>query len=250
MSRTKCIYNWHETGRQVFYDGVTFETLKAMFPVVYHDDFLGAGKVVVPAAGSAESGMDWVKKIVGAGPPTVAGAANAASGVVQCALTVDDQEQEALLYHDDQRNFDVSKGLIFEARVKVSVLPTLLAEAVFGLAVAYVKGPDNPAYRIYFTADGSGELFCESDDNATPLSVTSGVTLLATDWAILRIDMTAVTGLKFFINGARVAAATTFPYAATGANAILQPYIGLYKSGGAGLGTVQVDYVKMWQNRT
>ncbi|MBA7707638.1 hypothetical protein ES703_116514 [subsurface metagenome] len=130
------------------------------------------------------------------------------------------------------------------------MLPTDVAEAVFGLAVAYVKGPDSPAYRIYFTADGSGELFCESDDNATPLSVTSGVTLLATDWAILRIDATDVTGLKFFINGTRVATATAFPYAATGANAILQPYLGLYKASGAGVGTIDIDYVKMWQNRS
>ena len=246
--RTRCKYNWHESGRQVFYDGVTFETLKAMFPVCYYDDFLGAGKVTIPAAGSPAGGLDWVKKIVATA--TVAGAANAASGVVQCALTTASAEEEGILYHDDQRNFDISKGLIFETRVKVSVLPTGIAEAVFGVAVAYVKGPDNPAYRVYFTVDGSGLLYCESDDAATPLSVTSGVTLLATDWAILRIDATAVTGLKFFVNGVRVAAATTFPYAATGANAIVQPYFGVYKASGSDVCTIDIDYVKMWQNRT
>ena len=31
----------------------------------YNEDFCGAGKVVIPAAGSAESGMDWVKSITG-----------------------------------------------------------------------------------------------------------------------------------------------------------------------------------------
>ncbi|MBA7707637.1 hypothetical protein ES703_116513 [subsurface metagenome] len=115
--RTECKYNWHNTGRQVFYDGVTFETLKAMFPVVFYDDFLGAGKVVIPAAAAAESGMPWVKKIVTTlGTVTVAGVANAASGVIQAVLDgTQSEEQEAILYHHDQRNFDVSKGLIRSA---------------------------------------------------------------------------------------------------------------------------------------
>jgi hypothetical protein len=55
-------------GRLRFFDNVTYETTGVMAPVFYSDDFLGAGKLVVPAAGSAESGMDWVKKIVGAAP--------------------------------------------------------------------------------------------------------------------------------------------------------------------------------------
>ena len=41
MGKTKCEYKWHETGRQVFYDGSSFETLKGMYPITLYDDFLG-----------------------------------------------------------------------------------------------------------------------------------------------------------------------------------------------------------------
>ena len=62
--KTECKYNWHGTGRQVFYDKTTFETLTANFPIDFKDDFFGAD-VDFPASGSVESGCKWSKKIVG-----------------------------------------------------------------------------------------------------------------------------------------------------------------------------------------
>jgi hypothetical protein len=56
-----------------------------MSSLQYRDDFLGAGSAVIPAAGSAESGVDWVKKIVGAAPPTVGALANAVGGQIELA---------------------------------------------------------------------------------------------------------------------------------------------------------------------
>src|SRR5438105_388853 len=85
-----------------FFESVTQERLLKLAPVSYAEEFLGAGKVVIPAAGSAESGMDWTKKIVGAAPPTVTGVANAAGGVIACTLTSASQKQDAAFYHDDQ----------------------------------------------------------------------------------------------------------------------------------------------------
>jgi hypothetical protein len=129
--------------------------------------------------------------------------------------------------------------------LRISVLPTLNSEAVFGLIGDWADGLDAVTYSAFFTADGSGEIFCEVDDNATDQSATSGVTALATDWKVYRIDFTDVTNVLFFINGNHVATGTTFTYAAAGANAILQPYAGLYKASGAGLGKVLVDYVRL-----
>jgi hypothetical protein len=187
---------------------------------------------------------------VGAAPPTVAGVADAANGLVQCALTADDQKQDAGLYMDDQRNFSLEQGLIFEARLKVSVLPTAAAEAIWGLVGDWADGPDAITYSAFFTADGSGAINCEVDDNATDQAAASGVTVLATEWHTYRIDFTSVTDIRFYIDGVHVATATTFAYAATAANAILQPYLGLYKASGVGVGTIQVDYVRLWQERS
>lgn len=232
-----------------FYDRTTHERVLPVAPVVFYEEFLGAD-VAIPAAGAAESGCKWVKKIVGAAPPTVGKAADGANGLMQCALTVDAQKQSADLYMDDQREFDVTHGLIWEAAIRLSVLPTLVAEINFGLIGDWADGYDAITYSAFFTADGSGLITCEADDNATNSSVSSGVTATAAQTKIYRIDFTDVTDVRFYIDGAHVAGGTTIPYAATGANAILQPFVGCYKASGAGLGTVLCDYMKIWSQRS
>ena len=236
-------------GQLIYYDSQTFEHYGPQAPLVYYDDFLGAGNVVIPAAGSAESGMDWTTRIVGAAPPTVAGVADAANGVIACTLTSASQAQTAGLDHDDQRSFDLTTGCIIEARVNVAVLPTLVAEAVWGF-LGDNAVPDTATYSAFFTADGSGAIVCEVDDNATNASTASGTTVVAGAWHIYRIDFTDVTDVRFYIDGAHVATSATFAYAATGANAILQPYFACYKASGAGVGTIQVDYCRIWNKRS
>src|SRR4051812_29490436 len=118
---TRSRYN---AGTLVFSDSATHERVLPLGPIVFYDDFGTAGRKVIPAAGSAESGMPWTKKIVGAAPPTVAGVANAIGGQVACTLTSTSEKQDALLYWDDNLGLDVTKGLVFETRVKLSVLPS------------------------------------------------------------------------------------------------------------------------------
>jgi len=244
--RTRCKYNWHESGRQVFYDGVTFETLKAMFPVVFYDDFIGAD-VVFLASGAAAEGCVWTKKIVGAAPPTVAKVADSVNGLVLGSLTSDDQKQDAALHMNDELMFSIAQGAIFEARLALTTLPTLLGVASFGLWGAWKDAGSD--YRVGFEVPAGGIVTCESDDNATDLSAASTVTLVAGVYHIFRIDCTNQADIKFFIDGVRVCASTTFANVASAANSKCQPHLGLYKASGAGLGVLSVDYVKVWQNR-
>jgi hypothetical protein len=130
--------------------------------------------VVIPA--TAESGVPWVKKIVGAAPPTVGVKADEVNGILECALTATSEKQNAELYWGDELQWSVRQGLNFEARVKASVLPTDAAEIVVGFISNWADGLDAATYSVFFTLDGSGEIFCEKDDNATDESVTSGVT--------------------------------------------------------------------------
>jgi hypothetical protein len=232
-----------------YFESDTHETSGPVAPVSFYDDFLQPS-LVIPAVASLESGVDWAKKIVGAAPPTVAGVANETNGIVRCALTADVQKQDAGLYFGDQLTLSAVQGLVFEARVKISTLPTLNAEAVWGVTSAWADGPDAITYSAFFTADGSGEVICESDDNATDQSATSGVTATNAQWKIYRIDFSDVTSVKFYIDGAQVAAGTTFPWAASAANSKVQPYLGLYKVGDdAGVGAIDIDYVRLFQKR-
>lgn len=233
-----------------YYDQATSETVDVIAPVKGYDDFLYDASLVIPAAGSAESGAPWVKKIVGAAPPTVAFGADAKGGTAVCTLTSASEKQDAACYKDDHRALILTQGLNIEFGVTLTVLPTGNAELVWGLLGDWVDGPDAATYSAFFTADGSGEVFCEMDDNATDSSATSGVTAITTDFLVCRIDFTDVTNVLFYVNGARVASGTTFGYAATAANATLQPFFSAYKASGTGVGTLTVDYCRWWMNRS
>ncbi|HUV84726.1 MAG TPA: hypothetical protein VMV86_03405 [Methanosarcinales archaeon] len=234
-----------ENGIATTYDSVTSETVLKHAPVVLYDDFI-ASSLVIPAGGAVESGCLWSKLLVGGG--LVAGAAGG-NGWVECTLAATSEAESAYLYTNDNLQFSVTQGLIFETKLIISVLPTAVAEVQFGVGCVYGV-PDAMAYSVWFTADGSGEIFCEKDDAATDQSVTSGVTVVNTVGHYYKIDMSDVTNIKFYIDGVRVAAATTFGFVATGANALVQPFLGGYKASGAGLGTLAIDYVKLWQKRS
>jgi hypothetical protein len=238
-----------EGGTDTIIQSQTHETMIPFAPIVFADDFFGAD-TVIPAAGSPESGTKWVTKIVGVAPPTVAVKADTVNGVVECALTSADQKQNAEVYFNDELQFSIAQGLVFEARFALSVLPTLVAEFVVGLVSAWADGLDDTTYNAFVTCDGSGLITCEKDDNATDESASSGVTLVASEYAIVRIDCSTPADIKFYVNGARVAGSTTFDWAASAANSKVQPIFGLYKATGAGVGTSLVDYVRVWQNRT
>jgi hypothetical protein len=109
---------------------------------------------------------------------------------------------------------------------------------------------DTVAEGIWFKADGSGVIVAESDDTANNNDDTAtGVTLTATTFAIFRIDCSTTTDIKFYINGARVASGTTFDMS-TVPTLALQPYFHIAKASGAGLGVLDVDYVRVWQARS
>lgn len=238
-------------GVQTFFDDVSFENVFKMSPFQYRDDFIGPGSTVIPAAGSAESGVDWVKKIVGTGPPTVAEVANAIGGQVACTLTSTSEKQDAALYWGDKKAIDVTKGVVFECRVNLAVLPSAAGvQAVFGLASDWIDGPDNNTCYLQVGATANGVLNVRSFDGTTTKSVAAGVTVINTDFVTLRIDCTDVTDVKMYINGAQVTATGLINFAATGTLAVLQPYFGMYKPSGVGVGTLKVDYAKIWMNRS
>jgi len=233
-----------------FYDVTTQETIVRMMPIVLDEDFIGAGHTAgIPAAGSPVAGYPWVKKIVGAGPPTVSLISNSAGGVLSCALTVTSEKEDAALYFNDSLCFDASKGLVFEARIAAAVLPTTLVEMVFGLQSAWVDGPDNASYYMQFQMAASGLVNMRTKDGVNTVSASSGVTLAAGVNHIFRIDATDPTNVVFSIDGINTSTTGQFAFAATGANAILQAYASVYKASGVGVGTLNIDMIQVSANR-
>jgi hypothetical protein len=242
---TKARYN---NGLLNWFEGTTNETTGIPgASVLLYDDFL-TPSLVIPAVASLESGVLWAAKTVGT-PTGVAGVANATNGTVACALAATSEKEDAAIYAGDQLCFSVLQGLVFEARVKLSVLPTGVGQATIGVIGAWADGHDAITYSAFFTARANGTLYCDTDDNVTDVDVTSGTTLTTADWAILRIDCSDPLNILFYINGARVASGTTFGWAASAANSKVQPFIGMYKASGTGVGTITLDYVRIWQKR-
>ena len=236
---------------RAFKDANTQETLVRFQPVVFEDDFIGAGHTAgIPAAGSPSAGYAWVKKIVGAAPPTVAIVSNGAGGVVSLALAATSEKEDAALYMNDQLTFGVTKNLMFEARAAFHVVPSAAGvEIVFGLMAAWIDGPDNNTFYVRFGATASGAINCQAFDGTTTYSVASGITMVADAYHVFRIDCTDVTDIAYYIDGARVNGKGTVKFAATGASAVLQAYASAYKASGTGVGTLYLDAITVSVDR-
>ena len=183
--------------------------------------------------------------------------ADEANGVVSLALDSDSNAEDALIFHGNERSFNLKAGLIFEARVKVSVLPTLTAELVIGMAGDHNLSKDTITEAAWFKMDGSGAALAETDDTTNNNDdIATGVTATAAQWKIYRIDFTDLSNVQFFIDGVYVASpgsgtATTFDMSnLTDGEAVMQPYIGIDKGSDTGVGTVKVDFVRIWGNRS
>lgn len=224
-----------------FFESTTQESVPVA-PVMFYDDFLAA----------LQTTNLWTAKDTGAA--TEALLADGDNGVLALLLTNANEKQEAGVYWNDERPFKLDHGPNIEIRAALHTLPTDQAEIYFGLAGDYVEGPiaeadAGPAEHLFFCADGSGAIKIFTDDTATDNNaVATGVTLVADEYAVFRIDCTDPTNILFYINGTRVASGTTFSANATPTLA-LQPFLICHKEAGAGVGGLYVDYVRVWSDR-
>jgi hypothetical protein len=244
------------SGVQTFFEDKTYETVMPMAPLTFADDFIGAGHSAgVPAAGAPVAGYPWVKKIVAsAGTPTAALISNAAGGQMQLALAATSELEEATLYWNDNLAIDVTKGAVWECRAALTVPPSVAgAQVVLGLAAAWSNGPDTNAKYLEFGCTANANLLARSQDGTTQNSIAAAVAgspvALDTGFHMFRIDCNDVTDVGFYFDGNRCNAKGSIGFASTGANAILQPYLSVYKTASASLGTLVLDKVDIWANR-
>jgi hypothetical protein len=138
----------------------------------------------------------------------------------------------------------------------MSVLPTGIAEAVFGLRAAWNAVPDSVAIYIDFQLLGNGLVNVRIKDGVTGgasniQSFSSGVTLTAGVFHNFRFDAVDPTNVVFAIDGDGVRVSPPrMSFAATGAAAVLQPYFSVYKPSGTDVATMQIDSVQLGMNRS
>ena len=240
-----CKWNWHNTGQQVWYDKSTYETLKTTYPLYFYEDFLGS------AGGSVfDNTMIW--QVVDVNDATEAIVADSSNGQFLLHIHTTDEAEDAVLYQNDNKTFDVGNGLIFEARINMAVAPGTGVCAVAGMCGDHDLDKDTTTEAAWFRWDASQVCKVETDDTTYDNDdVATGVTTVAGTYNVFRIDFTTLANVKFFIDGVRVATSTTFDMSNLSAvEQQMQPYFSMDKAGGlAALGDMNIDYVKIWSNR-
>jgi len=231
-------------GQLAFYDGTTHETVLPMAPVVFYDDFLG----------SALNTDYWTG--INTNDATVAIGGSKITGHIHGT----GESEDAGVYMNDDKPFNLDKGPIFECRLAIHVAPTSLAEIMigvqddsYGTASNRILNADEvtryAAFGFYNTL-GAGLVpaIRTDDNNANSGIINSGFGAVVLDaYHIYRIDFTDVDNVLFYIDGAQVAATTTFVMSA-GSNVMVQPVVvAQKKTADTGLADIYIDYVKVWQ---
>ena len=207
----------------------------------YADDFVGA-RVTFPT--SANIGTPWVTDVTGAAPPTHV---RAGSNAV-LTLTADNQSQILGLHHNDSLAFDIDDIQRVTMRVKIGAATfTSGSIFVFGVASARNDTADSVAEHAWFRMEGANSttlVYVESDDGTRDNNdVSTGVTL-GTSYKDFVIDFTGgKSNVKFYIDGARVAASTTFDMSAYSGG--LQPLFQLQKAANTNADVATIDYIEI-----
>lgn len=225
-----------------FYDGTTYETVRPVAPIYLFDDFLGT--------------------VVNTDYWTEVETANATKAIAASLLTYTctntDQIQDAGIYGKQDKPWNIDKGFIFEARLAVTVLPTVTTEVLIGVQnddflsnSNLVANADEVAAHSFFVLDGAvgtgSTLVIYSDDTgADNNAVATGITVVAGVYHVYRIDFTDSASVKFYYDGVQLAPATTFKMNTVAALTV-QPLVMALKKAGAGLGAIVVDYIRLWQ---
>lgn len=211
----------------------------------YCDDFFGTS-ATFPT--SADPATPWLAvDTSSAGTPTYV--RNAGAAVLTLAST--SEVENVCLAHGDALSFDIDDIQRCEMRVKVSGC-TSGTSISWGLASARNDDPTAMTALALFRmvgATSTTDVTVETDDNVTDTAPVSTATALSTTYKRFVIDFTGgKSNVKFYIDGVRVAASTTFTMA--GYSAGLQPFIQIQKTSSANTDAVTVDYVKIVAKRT
>ena len=224
-TRIKC--RW-ENGIQLFYDDTTYETVNVNAPFYFYDDFTGlVGQVL-----AADAAQTWgVIDVSAAGlttPIILPGTAvSGATGVVEIMMDVGQNEaQDSGIYWADQTPISILNDVQFECRLAMHTIPGAATVGVWGMCGAHNLDKDTIAESAWFRIEGSGALLLETQDTTNNNDdVATGITLVADEYHIFRIDFSAIADVKFYMDGVRLAPATTFDMSnLTAIEAMMQPY--------------------------
>lgn len=194
-----------------------------------------------PLAASGTLPVPWGKQDTSvAGAPVTDYVADAAGGQYELQLAADNEVEAITLYHADQRVFDITKGPVMEARVKIrrdvtgaTGYTAATDKIVIGLASDRNAALDDIAVNAWFLLTGAtnNNLYVETDDGATDNDDNDlAVDQTENTWMILTVDCSTLSNIRFLKDGVDVTPEAMTLAAATGN---VQPFIEVAKAAAA-----------------
>ena len=181
--------------------------------------------------------------------------ANVAGGVYRLATAAVSEAEAAQLTHGDQLLVDPTKGVVFEARVRLNMPgATVTADERFvvGLASAHTTAQaafDAVVSNVWFRAEGANlNLFVEGDDGTHDTDdLDSTFDYAKNTFVVLKIDMSDLTKVKFFVNG--VPSTATVNVSLLTVSTLLQPIFCYQRDAGSEINQLDVDWYRVYQTR-
>jgi len=212
----------------------------------FYDDFNGA---VATLPTSADPATPWlVDDTSVTGTPTYTKGTSA----LTMTLNNDNAVVNICSHFNDALDFDIDDIQSVEMRVKIGAATfTSGSILVFGLGSARADTADDVAANCWFRMEGANSttlVYCESDDGTTDKNDISTGKTLGTTYKRFYIDFSGgKSNVKFYIDGERVCASTTFDMSAYSSG--LQPIIQLSKAANTNADSVVVDYIEIVSHR-
>jgi hypothetical protein len=155
------------------------------------------------------------------------------------------------LYHNDVLAFDVRKIKMVEFIAKVAGIDAVTT-LTMGLGSARNDTDDSVATNAWFRMEGSVSttaILAETDDATTDNDdKATGVSLAAVYKKFAISFESGIADVRFFIDGERVAQATTFDMSALTAGLNVQPIFQIQKASGTGVPSITIAMVNIVYN--
>jgi len=212
--------------------------------VKLEEDFLGP----MTLTASPTNGDRWdIADTSSAGTPTYT--VGGINGEATLAFDSQSEVQNVCLFQSDVLNWDIDLIQRIEMRVKTTATLDSATSLAFGLASARNDAIDSITAHASFRIIGNNTLVVESDDGTTDKDDVATGASLSDTYKKFVIDFTGgKSNVKFYVDGVRVAASTTFDM--SGYTAGLQPYVQIQKTADTNTDSVTVDYIKIEGKRS
>lgn len=212
--------------------------------VEFCEDFLGPQTLTASPAGSD---MWDIADTSSSGTPTYT--VGGINGEATLAFDNTGEIQNVCLFMSDKLNFDIDKLISIEIGIKQGQATIDSATSLaFGLASARNDAIDSIAAHASFRLIGSNSVVVETDDGVNDNDDKSTGATLTNAYKHFVINFAGGTSdVRFFIDGARVAASTTFDM--SNYTSGLQPYVQLQKTADTNTDSVVIDYIKIVSRR-